>query len=139
MTDLVRVVRGSVDTARRAADAALALPRIALALERLADSADDLRRIADTGDELRDLLQSLSGSDVEEARDMLRRVADTVSQLNFAVASLNTTVSPLQGATERLGRLVDRLPGRRVVDVPAGSPVTGFPRPVAADPPDAGS
>jgi methyl-accepting chemotaxis protein len=139
MTDLVRVVRGSVDTARRAADAALALPRIALALERLADSADDLRRIADTGDELRDLLQSLSGSDVEEARDMLRRVADTVSQLNFAVASLNTTVSPLQGATERLGRLVDRLPGRRVVDVPPGSPVTGFPRPVAADPPDAGS
>ena len=31
---------------------------------------------------------------------MLKRVADTVAELNFAVASLNTTVSPLQGATD---------------------------------------
>jgi ABC-type transporter Mla subunit MlaD len=139
MPDLLALVRSGVGTARRGADVALALPRIALALERLADSADDLRRIADTGDELRSLLRATSGADLKDAQDMLRRVADTVAELNFAVASLNTTVSPLQGATERLGRLVDRLPGRRVVDVPPGSPVTGFPRPVAADPPDAGS
>jgi hypothetical protein len=34
------------------------------------------------------------------------------------VSSLNTTISPLQGATDRLGRLVDRLPAgrRRVID-----------------------
>src|SRR4051794_416546 len=48
------VVTG-VETVRRGADVALALPRIALALERLASSADDLRRLADTGDELRRL------------------------------------------------------------------------------------
>jgi hypothetical protein len=135
VTDLGAVVRLGVGSARRAAEFALSLPRIALALERLADTADDLRRIADTGDELRDLLQSLSGSDVDEARAMLRRVADTVAELNFAVASLNTTVSPLQGATERLGRLVDRLPGRRVVDVPPGTPVAFRSAPEPDDPP----
>lgn len=98
---------------------ALALPRIALALEKLADSRDDLRRIADTGDELRRLMQAASNDDVVQAGITLQRVADTVAQLNLAVASLNMTVSPLQGATERLGRLVDRLPqrGRRVFDV----------------------
>jgi ABC-type transporter Mla subunit MlaD len=108
-----------LDTARRSAEVALSLPRIAFALERLAASADDLRRIADTGDELRRLLRAASSDDLVQARETLQRVADTVAQLNLAVASLNTTVSPLQGATERLGRLVDRLPqrNRRVVDV----------------------
>jgi ABC-type transporter Mla subunit MlaD len=110
-----------VSTARRGAEVALALPRIALALERLADSADDLRRLADTGDELRRLLRAASSEDLVHARETLQRVAETVAQLNLAVASLNTTVSPLQGATERLGRLVDRLPqrGRRVFEVGA--------------------
>lgn len=108
-----------VNSMRRGAEVALALPRIALALERLAGSTDDLRRLADTGDELRRLLRSASSEDLVQAREMLQRVADTVTQLNLAVASLNTTVSPLQGATERIGRLVDRIPqrGRRVLDV----------------------
>ena len=116
----VRVGIGlGVDSMRRGAEVALALPRIALALERLASSTDDLRRLADTGDELRRLLKSASGEDLVKAREMLERVADTVTQLNLAVASLNTTVSPLQGATERIGRLVDRIPqrGRRVLDI----------------------
>jgi ABC-type transporter Mla subunit MlaD len=110
-----------VGSIRRGTEVALALPRIALALERLAASTDDLRRLADTGDELRRLLRSASSEDLVQAREMLQRVADTVAQLNLAVASLNTTVSPLQGATERLGRLVDRFPQRtrRVVDVEA--------------------
>jgi len=130
MPDLSALLRAGADTARRSAEVALSLPRIALALERLADSADDLRRIADTGDELRSLLRSTSGADLRDAQEMLRRVADTVAELNFAVASLNSTVSPLQGATERLGRLVDRLPAgrRRVVDVdPAVDPPIGDP------------
>ena len=100
-------------------DVALALPRIAIALERLAGSTEDLRRLADTGDELRRLLRSASGEDVIQALETLQRVADAVAQLNLAVASLNTTVSPLQGTAERLGRFVDRLPqrGRRILDV----------------------
>ena len=110
-----------VDSVRRGAEIALALPRIALALERLASSTDDLRRLADTGDELRRLLQSASSEDLIKARETLERVGETVTQLNLAVASLNSTVSPLQGATERFGRLVDRIPqrGRRVLDVDA--------------------
>jgi len=120
MPDLLSLARSGVGAARRGADVALALPRIALALERIADNADDLRRIADVGDDLRALLQEAGGLDLKDAQQMLKRVADTIAELNFAVASLNSTVSPLQGATERLGRLVDRLPaGRRtrIVDV----------------------
>jgi len=108
-----------VESIRRGAEVALALPRIALALERLSDSTDDLRRLADTGDELRRVLKAASSEDLVNARETLQRVADAVAQLNLAVASLNTTVSPLQGATERLGRLVDRFPqrNRRVLDI----------------------
>src|SRR4051794_34809472 len=124
MPDLLGFARTGVSVgvtaARRSAEIALALPRIALALERLAGSTDDLRRLADTGDELRRVLRSASGEDLTNAGETLQRVADTVAQLNLAVASLNTTVSPLQGASERIGRLVDRLPQRtprRVLDV----------------------
>jgi ABC-type transporter Mla subunit MlaD len=116
MPDLLGIARtgvsAGVTTARRSAEIALALPRIALALERLAGSTDDLRRLADTGDELRRVLRAASGDDLVQARETLQRVAETVAQLNLAVASLNTTVSPLQGASERIGRLVDRLPQR---------------------------
>lgn len=118
--DYVRTGVGvGLGAARRGAEVALALPRIALALERLAASTDDLRRLADTGDELRRLLRSASSEDLVQARLTLERVAETVTQLNLAVASLNMTVSPLQGATERLGRLVDRIPqrNRRVLDI----------------------
>ena len=129
MVDLSGLLRAGVTTAQRGADAVLALPRIAFALERLAGSTDDLRRLAgstddlrrlaDTGDELRRLLQSASAEDLVRARETMDRVAETVTQLNLAVASLNSTVSPLQGATERFGRLVDRLPQRprRVFEV----------------------
>jgi ABC-type transporter Mla subunit MlaD len=108
-----------VTAARRSVDAALALPRIALALERLADSADDLRRLADTADDARRMLATMSRDDLTDAQLTLRRLADAVANLNAVVASLNTTVSPLQGATERFGRLVDRLPQgrRRILDV----------------------
>jgi sirohydrochlorin ferrochelatase len=120
MADLLALVRTGANVARRSADVALSFPRIAVALERLADRGDDLRRIADLGDDVRALLQATNGADLKDAQEMLKRVADTVAELNYAVASLNQTVSPLQGATERLGRLVDRLPAgrRRVVDVP---------------------
>ncbi|MBV9293131.1 MAG: hypothetical protein JO222_11830 [Frankiales bacterium] len=131
MTDIRAVVRTGVLTgmsaAQRGAEIALALPRIAIALERLAATTDDLRRLADTGDELRRLLRAASSDDLIQARETLQRVADTVAQLNLAVASLNSTVSPLQGATERLGRLVDRLPQRglrRPIDVEPGSSST---------------
>ena len=135
------LVRFGVSLTTRTVDVVTSLPRIAIALERLADSTDDLRRIAEAAPavealaglatELRTLAaDSARREDFYAARDTIRRLtevtttlrplADSVTELNRAVASLNTTVSPLQGASERLGRLVDRLPAskqRRVVDV----------------------
>lgn len=124
MVNVSSFARAGVTAARRSVDVALSFPRIAVALERLADSADDLRRLADASDDVRRLLASASAEDVAEARDTLRRLADTVAHLNAVVASLNSTVSPLQGATERFGRLVDRLPQgrRRILDVEPESP-----------------
>jgi ABC-type transporter Mla subunit MlaD len=123
MSILGTTVRTGVDVARRAGEAAAALPRIALALERLAASSDDLRKLAAASDDVRRVLNSLSDDDVAVVREALQQLVDVVSQLNGVVGSLNTTISPLQGATDRLGRLVDRLPAsrRRVVDAPPGS------------------
>jgi ABC-type transporter Mla subunit MlaD len=116
---------GSVNAVRRGAEVALALPRIALALERLADASEDLRKLADASDDVRRFLNALAREDIDVARETLERLADAVGSLNLVVASLSSTISPLQGATERLGRFVDRIPARgrgRVLDVPPGSP-----------------
>jgi len=125
VVDVREIARTANDVTRRSVEVALALPRIALALERLAGATDDLRRLADTSDEVRRFLASASADDLTHARETFQRLADAVGQLNGVVASLNPTVSPLQGATERLGRFVDRLPQgrRRVVDVES-DPVT---------------
>jgi methyl-accepting chemotaxis protein len=122
MTLLGSVARTGVEASRRAAEVALAPPRIAFALERLADSADDLRRLADASEEVRQVLRTVNDDDVAVARQTIQGLLDAVSQLNGVVSSLNTTVSPLQGATERLGRLVDRLPQgrRRIIDATPG-------------------
>ena len=113
-------LRAGITVSARAGEVALSLPRIALALERLADSADDLRRLADASDDVRRALSALDENDLAVARQSLQGLVDAVSQLNGVVTSLNTTISPLQGATDRLGRLVDRLPQgrRRVIDSP---------------------
>jgi len=113
-------LRAGITVSARAGEVALSLPRIALALERLADSADDIRRLADASDDVRRALSALDENDLAVARQSLQGLVDAVSQLNGVVTSLNTTISPLQGATDRLGRLVDRLPQgrRRIIDSP---------------------
>ena len=122
MSFVESLARGGVDASRRAAEVALALPRIALALERLADSRDDLRKLAAASDDVRRLVNMLTEDDIAVARQTLQGLLDAVNQLNNVVGSLNTTISPLQGATDRLGRLVDRLPQgrRRIIDSPSG-------------------
>ena len=114
MSLLSDVLRRSVDVTTRGVEVALSLPRIAVALERLADSSEEVRRF----------LNTLEKDDIDVARETLEKLADAVGSLNNVVASLNSTISPLQGATERLGRFVDRIPARgrgRVLDVPGGS------------------
>jgi ABC-type transporter Mla subunit MlaD len=120
MSVLGSALRAGITVSARAGEVALSLPRIALALERLADSADDIRRLADASDDVRRALSALDENDLAVARQSLQGLVDAVSQLNGVVTSLNTTISPLQGATDRLGRLVDRLPQgrRRVIDSP---------------------
>jgi hypothetical protein len=135
-------VRTMIAVAVRTVDVALALPRIALALERLADAADDVRRLADVtpaieaigaianeakrlvGDperyqELMDAIAALIR--LGEMAATMGPLGEAVRQLNTAAAALSTTVTPLQGASERLGRFVDRLPGtvRRPTDIDA--------------------
>src|SRR5690348_7304279 len=102
MSVLGSALRAGVTASARAGEVALSLPRIALALERLADSADDLRRLADASDDVRRALSALDQDDVAVARQTVQALVDAVTQLNGVVSSLNTTISPLQGATDRL-------------------------------------
>jgi ABC-type transporter Mla subunit MlaD len=116
-------VRLGISTTMRAVDVALALPRIAIALERLADATDDVRRLA-VADPARqeDLLSAIAA--ITRIGDMAATIGplgDAVKQLNTAASALTTTMTPLQGASERLGRFVDRLPAkpRRTLDIDA--------------------
>jgi hypothetical protein len=124
----------------RAVDVALALPRIAIALERLADATDDVRRLADAtpaieavgalaaearrlvADPARheDLAAAIAAiTRIGEMAAMMGPLGESIKALNTAAAALTTTVTPLQGASERLGRFVDRLPAkpRRPLDL----------------------
>lgn len=128
------LVRRVVTIGARTVDVALALPRIALALERIADATDDVRRLADVtpaletigalaadakrliGDPARyeELLAALAAIiRLGEAAATIGPLGDAVRQLNSAAAALTTTVTPLQGASERLGRFVDRFPATK--------------------------
>lgn len=125
------VIRRAVLISTRSFDAILALPRIARALERIADATDDVRRVADAapnletigalaadarrllGDPARseELLAALAAIvRLGEAAATIGPLGDAVRQLNSAATALTTTVTPLQGASERLGRFVDRFP-----------------------------
>jgi ABC-type transporter Mla subunit MlaD len=131
VTSLIRrVIAGTT----KAIDVALALPRIALALERIADATDDVRRLADLSpaietigalaSEARRLLGDPARYEelvaavaaiirLGEAAATIGPLGDAVRQLNSAAAALSTTVTPLQGASERLGRFVDRFPATK--------------------------
>jgi hypothetical protein len=114
--DALALAGFGVTAVRRSVDAAVALPRIARALERLADSAEDLRGIADA----LPAIESLS----EMVADLRTLVLDPERYEQFAAAlaaivrigEAATRISPLAdavrltGASEFLGRLVDRRP-----------------------------
>jgi hypothetical protein len=135
------LVRAAIAATARAVDVALALPRIALALERIADATDDVRKLADAtpaieaigaianeakrlvGDpaRLEELMAAINALiRLGEAAATVGPLGEAVRQLNAAAAALTTTVSPLQGASERFGRFVDRIPAakpRRPLDI----------------------
>jgi hypothetical protein len=49
----------------------------------------------------------------------MRELSATMEELKSSVVALGTTMAPLQGTTQRLGGLVDRLPRRRQTRPPA--------------------
>jgi hypothetical protein len=126
------LIRTTISVTVRVVDVALALPRIALALERIADATDDVRRLADATpaieaiaaianeakrligdpDRYEEFLAAIAAiTRIGELAATVGPLGEAVRQLNNAAAALSTTVTPLQGASERLGRFVDRLPG----------------------------
>jgi hypothetical protein len=140
--NLGSVVEFAISSTTKAVDVVLALPRIAIALERLASTAEDLQRLADVtpaieaigalaedarrlvADPVRteELFAAIAAiTRIGDMSTMLGPLGEAVKQLNTAASALTTTVSPLQGASERLGRLVDRLPTkpRPAVDLDA--------------------
>jgi hypothetical protein len=135
------LVKLAVTGVTRTVEVALALPRIALALERLATTAEELRRLTDVapaieaigalasdarrlvGDPARyeELMAAVAAiTRLGEMAATMGPLGDAVRQLNSAAAALTSTVTPLQGASDLLGRFVDRIPARP-------------PRPAAAD------
>jgi len=107
----------------------LALPRIADALEKLAPLAQALPQVAELRGTLERLEQLVTflANEMPEALDQLeavqRRLAElepgiaelvgNTGQLDESIRVLAAALGPLQGTTERLGRLVDRLPDRK--------------------------
>jgi hypothetical protein len=109
------------------ADHAAALEELAahaVALDQLAAAAPALHSIADHAMALERLAESTLALDkLVISVEMLTPLAEAVKLLNDAVEQLNATVLPLQGTTERIGRMVDRLPRKRAVgELPPGAP-----------------
>jgi ABC-type transporter Mla subunit MlaD len=107
----------------------LALPRIADALGRLTPLVQALPQVAELRGTLERLeqLATFLANEMPEALHQLeavqRRLAElepriaalvgNTGQLDESIRVLAAALGPLQGTTERLGRLVDRLPDRK--------------------------
>lgn len=87
------------------------------ALEALGEATPALAQLAAVNGTLLELTQAMD--DVRPLPDALKAVVPLVAaidELRRSVEVLNSTISPLQSTTERVGRLVDRLPGSRYRD-----------------------
>jgi len=108
---------GSLD---RLADVSTTLERLATldqSLQKLGELGPTLERISELGEAVKGIaaledsvkqIAALEGSLVK-----LTELADTMGELQVSIATLAQAVAPLQGATERIGRMVDRIPSRR--------------------------
>lgn len=78
-------------------------------LTRSAGELTDLpERIAELGAHL-----DATRTHLEPLASETGRISSSVAQLGDTTTALAEAIAPLQGATERFGRLVDRLPERR--------------------------
>lgn len=108
---------GSLD---RLADVSTTLERLATldqSLQKLGELGPTLERISELGEAvkaiagLEDSVKQIAA--LEGTLAKLSELADTMDQLQGSVATLAQAIAPLQGASERLGRMVDRIPTRR--------------------------
>ncbi len=98
-------IAGVSTSLERLADASGVLPELAGAAEQLTGMPDDMRALVTHLDKAASQLDIL----VNDAT----RLASIIERLDETITTLAATLGPLQGATERVGRIVDRLPDRR--------------------------
>jgi hypothetical protein len=109
-----------------------ALPRLAAALDRLAPAADSLAALAETRDAIEEIADGAQhpahtldqlrvvheqvvtlACDLRVLEPEIQELARTAAALDRSIRVLASALGPLQSTTERVGRLVDRLPDRR--------------------------
>jgi hypothetical protein len=98
----------------RLADASAVLPalaEVAPALSRLAEAAHALESLARHATVLPAI--AANSRTLPKLPDRMTGLEDTMDRLEASVRVLAEATAPLQGTTQRLGRLVDRLPERR--------------------------
>jgi hypothetical protein len=105
LTAAAERIAGVSTSLERLADASGVLPQLAGAAEELTGMPDDMRSLVTHLDKAASQLDIL----VNDAT----RLASIIERLDETITTLAATLGPLQGATERVGRIVDRLPDRR--------------------------
>lgn len=104
LEDRAEAVLAAVERLEAKGDGVLALgDRLDTRGDQLLAKADVLR---DSADEV-----ARQGGEVALALPTLERALETIDTVSVSAAQLVALIEPLQGATERLGRVVDRLPG----------------------------
>jgi methyl-accepting chemotaxis protein len=96
-------IEGGVEELRAARTAAEAIVAGVPTIER---GVDDLTRAADAAEKL------VGGIDeIRESREVLLEARGTLERASATIEEALHRIEPLQGLTERVGRLADRLPG----------------------------
>ncbi|MBE9373387.1 hypothetical protein IQ251_02895 [Saccharopolyspora sp. HNM0983] len=108
LPDLVRALD-------RLAPAADALAQLAEARSTLDELAAQVRHLPETLEQLRMLHEQVVAvaCDLRALEPEIQGLAETTAALDESIRVLAGALGPLQGTTERVGRLVDRLPERR--------------------------
>src|SRR3954447_12319557 len=104
-------VRPVLETLAKASESLPALAEVGPSLHRLADASEALERLSHQSTVLPAI--AANSRTLPKLPDRMVGLEDTMDRLEASVRVLAEATAPLQGTTQRLGRLVDRLPERR--------------------------
>ena len=108
-----RLVVRALDDLHTLAEAARELPEIEARLTALVRSAEaELRRARKIADARAEALQRVLER-LDSDLPSIEQAVESIRSLEAATKTLAAAVEPLQGTAERLGRISDRLIGRR--------------------------